>query len=269
MDTPDYIHGYHEREMQRLMDQAGTLADLLHHDTIYPKGSRILEAGCGIGAQTEWLSKNNPEISITSVDISTASIEKARQRMESMGVKNVEFQTANLYELPFSESIFDHVFVCFVLEHLNNPMAALEEMRRVLKPGGSITIIEGDHGSTFFHPFSQLAWKTIQCLIDLQAKSGGNSLIGRQLYPLVRHAGYCDVHVSPRFVYADSSRPALVEGFTRNTYIAMVEGVRDSAIEAGMIDSDTWNLGIHELTRSAESNGTFCYTFFKAVGIKP
>ena len=85
----------------------------------------------------------------------------------------------------FGPASFDHVFVCFVLEHLREPVEALRRLRAVLKPGGTLTVIEGDHGSTFFHPHSDAAWRTIQCLIDLQAAAGGNALIGRELYPAV------------------------------------------------------------------------------------
>lgn len=47
-----YVHGYSKKESHRLADQADTLAELLHYDTFYPPGSRVLEAGCGTGAQT-------------------------------------------------------------------------------------------------------------------------------------------------------------------------------------------------------------------------
>jgi cyclopropane fatty-acyl-phospholipid synthase-like methyltransferase len=47
-----YVHGYDAREGARLQDQAATLAELLHGDTRYPAGHRVLEAGCGVGAQT-------------------------------------------------------------------------------------------------------------------------------------------------------------------------------------------------------------------------
>jgi hypothetical protein len=66
-------------------------------------------------------------------------------------------------------------------------------------------------------------------------------------------------------VYVDSSRPRLVEGFTKNTFTAMVEGVRERAFSAGLIDEDTWEKGIRDLCRTAEPDGTFCYTFFKAL----
>ena len=50
--------------------------------------------------------------------------------------------------------------------------------------------------------------RAIGCQVTLQARSGGDSLIGRRLYPLLVGAGFGEVHVSPRMVYADASRPA-------------------------------------------------------------
>ena len=69
-----YVHGYDPRENLRLQDQASTLVELLHCDTSYPAGSRVLEAGCGVGAQTVTLAANSPEAAITSIDISEASL---------------------------------------------------------------------------------------------------------------------------------------------------------------------------------------------------
>ncbi len=86
-------------------------------------------------------------------------------------------------------------------------------------------------------------------------------------YPLLQSAGFAEINVSPRFVYVDSSRPAWVEGFTRNTYIAMVEGVRDNALAAGLLDRAAWDEGIAALKASAQPGGTFCYTFFKAFAV--
>jgi tRNA G46 methylase TrmB len=62
-----YIHGYEAREKIRLQDQASTLAELLHADTAYPAESKILEAGCGVGAQTITLAKNSPHAHFTSI----------------------------------------------------------------------------------------------------------------------------------------------------------------------------------------------------------
>jgi SAM-dependent methyltransferase len=268
MTASDYVHGYSERERQRLHDQSQTLAELLHHDALYPANSHVLEAGCGVGAQTVILARNNPQTRFTSSDASPVSIDAARAAVGREGFGNVTFQTADIFRLPFPEASFDHIFVCFVLEHLREPVEALRRLQAVLKPGGTLTVIEGDHGSTFFHPRSDAAWRTIQCLIDVQAAIGGNALIGRELYPLLLGAGFREVAVSPRFVYVDASRPAWVEGFTHNTYIAMVEGAREQSLAAGLIDRASWDKGIADLKASAGLDGTFCYTFFKAVAVK-
>jgi SAM-dependent methyltransferase len=240
MTSLDYVHGYTEDEANRLADQAGTLADLLHHDTQYPAGSLVLEAGCGVGAQTRILARRSPSAHFVSVDVFAKSLALAREAIEREGLGNVEFKQANLLALPFSEATFDHVFVCFVLEHLRRPEDALRALLRVLRPGGSLTVIEGDHGSAFFHPQSARATRTIECLSEAQAAAGGDSLIGRRLYPLLRSVGLDDVQVSPRFVYADATRPGWVDGFTRKTFIAMVEGAAEPAQRLGLIDQAAW-----------------------------
>ena len=168
----DYVHGYSGREATRLVDQAMTLTELLHHDTHYPAGARVLEAGCGVGAQTVTLAARSPGAAVLSIDIASASIAAARERIRAAGVTNVTFQQADLYALPFAPRSFDYVFVCFVLEHLPRPSEALVALKEVIRPGGTITVIEGDHGSTYFHPESPYARRAIQCLIDLQARAG-------------------------------------------------------------------------------------------------
>jgi len=128
--------------------------------------------------------------------------------------------------------------------------------------------IEGDHGSTFFYPDSKYAYSAINCQIQLQKQSGGNSNIGRELYPLFKSIGLYDISVSPRMVYVDSSRPHLVEGFIKNTFTAMIEGVGEKAIQQGIVDSSTFEKGINDLYRTTESDGVFSYTFFKGFGTK-
>ena len=104
--------------------------------------------------------------------------------------------------------------------------------------------------------------------MDLQKQSGGNANIGRELFPLLSSAGFDFVRVSPRMVYVDASRPELVEGFTKKTFTAMIEGIREEAIDAKMIEPAEMDRGIRDLYRTTEDDGVFCYTFFKAVAEK-
>ena len=263
-----YVHGYDHRENMRLQDQASTLVELLHFDTSYPAGSRVLEAGCGVGAQTVTLARNSPNALITSVDISETSITEAKRNVAAAGLSNVQIEQANIFDLHYGPDSFDHIFVCFVLEHLVNPIMALQVLGRHLKRGGTITVIEGDHGSAYFYPDSEAANRAIHCQVELQRKAGGNAMIGRELYPLLLEAGYDRIRVSPRMVYVDATRPGLVEGFTKKTFTAMIEGVREPAIKAGMIEQADFDSGIKDLYRTTQADGVFCYTFFKAVAEK-
>lgn len=261
----DYVHGYSDTEARRLSDQAHTLEELLHHDTAFPAGCRVLEAGCGTGAQTVILARRSPGAHITSVDMSQSSLEAAEHRLRQAGLGPVTFEKADIYDLPYDTGSFDHVLVCFVLEHLVRPVDALQELKRVLVPGGTLTAIEGDHGSFYCHPEAPEARQVVQCLIDLQGQMGGDALIGRQLYPLLRQAGFREVDVTPRVVYVDGSRPDWEEGFSRNTFIAMVAGVATEAIARGLITKAAWDQGIQALKDATGEQGTFHYTFFKGV----
>jgi SAM-dependent methyltransferase len=258
-----YVHGYSNREARRLKDQATTLAELLYGDLRYPEGALVLEAGCGTGCQTVLLAGANPQSRFVSLDRSADSLCTAEQAVAARGLSNVRFRLGDIFDPPYAEQEFDHLFVCFVLEHLADPAAALLALRRLLKPGGSITVIEGDHGSFYCHPETAAARRTVACLVQLQAKLGGDSLIGRRLYPLLVAAGFAGVRVEPRMVYVDGSRPDLIEGFSRNTFIAMVRGVREQALAGGLIDAAAWDAGIRDLERAATDDGTFCYTFFR------
>ncbi len=226
----------------------------------------MLEAGCGVGAQTVTLARRSPGARFTSIDHATESVAETQRCLDAAGLTNVHVLQADIFNLPFPPKSFDHVFVCFVLEHLSRPVEALTILRRLLRLGGTMTVIEGDHGSAYFHPDSSAAHDAIRCQIELQQRAGGNANIGRQLFPLMVKAGLESVRVSPRMRYVDSSRPDLVEDFTIKTFTAMIEGVREAAIADGLIEPERFDAGIRDLYRTAEADGVFCYTFFKGVG---
>jgi len=143
----DYVHGYSEREQIRLFDQASTLSELLHGDTRYPAGSLVLEAGCGIGAQTVILARNSPQARFASIDISGESLAQAESRVRRAGIANVAFQEADIFHLPFPRETFDHVFVCFVLEHLADPdlIELLAEIDLLRREGFALAFGRGVH----------------------------------------------------------------------------------------------------------------------------
>jgi len=262
-----YVHGYTKTETKRLNDQADILEELLYYDINFSEKSHVLEIGCGVGAQTVRLIKRHSSIRLTSIDISKESLAIAESKIPSKDRDRVHFQHLDIYKDKLTTTQYDYVFCCFVLEHLSDPLKALSIARNYLKPGGIIFIIEGDHGSFCCYPWCKEIDEVVSCLITLQQQKGGDSQIGRRLYPLVVEAGYEHVVVEPVPVYVDSSMPDRVEGFSKNTFTAMVEGVKEEALLSGLIDLENWEKGIEGLYRAAEEDGTFYYSFFKTTAI--
>ena len=262
-----YIHGFSPEETTRLYDQASSIEQFIHWDSIWPEGSLILEAGCGVGAQTKFIAPKNPASKFIAVDLSEKSLKQAASSIQELEINNVSFQKADIKKLPYADNHFDHVFVCFILEHIPHPTQVLKELKRVLKPRGTITIIEGDHGSTYFHPDSIAAQKAVQAQVTLQQQNGGNANIGRAIFPMLKALDFKDVIVNPRQIYVDESKPKLVEGFIKNTFTAMIKGIAEEAIAKKIISKEVMNQGIEDLLHTAEG-GTFCYTFFKGRGTK-
>ena len=260
-----YVHGYGEREAQRLMDQAESVSDLIHHDTEFPPDSRILEVACGVGAQTVAMAQRLPACRFVSFDKIPQSVGLAAERVRTAGLQEVHLLTADLFEAPFKPESFDVLFVSYLLEHLPDPLAALISLKTLLRPGGTLLVVEGDHGSCYFHPDTPEAIRAWKCLIEVQAGLGCDSEIGRRLHPLLQSAGFENVRVSPRMVYADKSRPLMQRQFVLQTIVPMVEGIRTEALAKSLMPPIEWEKGVSDLRETGlSSKGTFCYTFFKA-----
>ena len=165
-----YVHGYDPREGERLQDQAGTLVDLLHSDTAYPAGSTVLEAGCGVGAQTVTLAQRSPDARFTSIDVSADSIAEARRKTDAAGLTNVRVPPGGHLRPAVRRRVLRPRLRLLRPGAPPRPVEALAILDGLLKPGGTITVIEGDHGSAYFHPDSAAAHAAIQCQVELQRR---------------------------------------------------------------------------------------------------
>jgi SAM-dependent methyltransferase len=264
-----YVHGYSERETQRLFEQAVILEDILHSDTVYAAGAKVLEAACGVGAQTRLLLKRSPQSAFVCVDISEESLAIARRLKESPDCGRVTFEQADVRRLRFADATFDHVFVCFVLEHLDDPIAALGELKRVLRPRGTMTVIEGDHGSCFWYPETSAGRQAWQGLIAAQQAHGPDPLIGRRLVPLLTAAGLDVQSCRPAWLYADRLAPALRSGMVNHIIVPMVRSAREQILADKLVPADIFERGCADISLSdASAQGTVFYTWFKAVAIR-
>jgi SAM-dependent methyltransferase len=254
---------------ERLLFEPDTLSGLLFGDTQYAAGDMVLVAGCSDGSQVVPLARQSPGATFLTVAASAESLIAAQSKARAARLKNVRFQRLELDSMSFAAETFDHVFACLLLGHLAEPQRALAQLRNVLKAGGSITVIEGDEGSAFFHPDSVLARKAIQSAIEARAREGGNATIGRSLYPLLTRAGFMDVNVSPRVVYRDERRARWADKLVIRRFAATVAAAAERVEAHELMDKAAWTEGLTDLQRAVAADATFSYTFFRAVALKP
>jgi len=156
-------------------------------------GMNVLDIACGPGFTACELAKAIENGTVTGVDINEELIFTAQQVKVSEKVENVSFCLGNIYDLDLPESSFDFVYARFVFQHLEKPDLALSNIRKVLKPGGILCILDIDDNWTSFSPESDAFVKFIRKSGAGQKRKGGNRLIGSQLFGLLSRAGYQNV----------------------------------------------------------------------------
>lgn len=269
MASNDYVHGYSHRETQRLQEQSLILEELLHGGTRYLDGSRVLEVGCGVGAQTLILLRRNPGIHLTAVDMSAQSLVQARHSVEQAGFTKVIFRHENILASTLEPGSFDHIFICFVLEHMERPEQALKQMITLLRAGGSITLIEGDHSSAEWSPETKASRTAWNGLVRSQQMLGHDPDIGKRLKAIMSETGVSQVQVDPRAVDPDQSDPVLLDGVVNQIITPMVFSAQKHVLAHALVDPHIWEQGLRDLSQvSGSPQGRFFYSWFKGVGFK-
>jgi SAM-dependent methyltransferase len=153
-------------------------------------GMRLLDIGSGPGSVTIGLAEAVAPGEAIGIDASSEAVESARRRAEEQGCTNVRFEVVDAYALPFDDASFDAVFSHAVMQHLADPLAALREARRVLKPGGVIGVGDADYGGTILAPDEPLLYRSFEITAQLRAKHGADAYVGRRLRALLHEAGF-------------------------------------------------------------------------------
>ena len=161
-------------------------------------GMRLLDCGCGPGGITVGLAKRVHPGEVIGIDSGGAQLERARELALATGV-SATFREASVYSLPFPEAGFDAVFSHALFEHLSEPLVALAEIRRVLKPGGWLGLRSPDWGGFVLHPWSESLAGALLDYQDFQRSNGGDVQSGRKLAGWLRGAGFQSVHASASY----------------------------------------------------------------------
>lgn len=135
LEVEAYLDGVATRHLDRL---DGTYIDAVL--ALKPRqGARVLDVGTGTGAIPVRLADARPDLRIVGVDLSAAMLVRARRRARDAGVK-VEFRKVSARRLSYRARSFDLVLSNSLLHHLPDPVPALNEFARVLRPGGSLLV---------------------------------------------------------------------------------------------------------------------------------
>jgi ubiquinone/menaquinone biosynthesis C-methylase UbiE len=153
-------------------------------------GMRLIDCGCGPGSITADLAGAVAPGTIVGIDLREEAVTTARALARERAITNLTFHAASLYHLPYADGSFDAAFACAVLQHLAAPLAALKEMRRVLKPGGVIGIVDGSSTICFRYPTNPhlQRWDTLRGL-EREYNTGRPS-DALHLRALLREAGF-------------------------------------------------------------------------------
>lgn len=208
--APGYLHGFTDTEQNRLYRQAQFLEPFVYKDVDFSSARRIVEVGSGVGAQTEILARRFPELRIDSVDASAAQLKTAKKRLAPLiREKRVALHEADALHLPFQDNTFDGAFICWLLEHVSEPVEILKEIRRVMKEGATINITEVLNSSFFVHPYSPA---TIQYWFeynDHQWNLKGDPFIGAKLGNYLLASGYQNIRTRHVTHHYDNRMPKL------------------------------------------------------------
>jgi ubiquinone/menaquinone biosynthesis C-methylase UbiE len=226
-------------------------------------GMRLLDVGCGPGSISLGLAAVVAPGEVIGIDLRPESIAQARAAAGD-SVANARFEVASAYELPFPDASFDAAFAHAVLTHLREPVRALAEVRRVLRPGGVVGVRDPDFGASLYFPSTPLAEQRRALLFRVLEHNGGNPFLGRAHRRLLHEAG---------FARADAGATVDSAGTPEETrrWAALMKAVQHSAartaLAAGWTDSAALDAMLAEIDAWAEHpDAFFAGTHCHAVG---
>lgn len=261
-----YLHGFSETEQTRLRSQAEFAEFTIFQNINFSTAKKVLEVGCGVGAQTEILLRRFPKIHVTGIDLNDKQLEAARKFLDSKPSFNERFELKQMSadNLNFEPQTFDAAYLCWILEHVSNPAQVLSEVRRVLRPGSEIVITEVMNSSFFLEPYSPNVWKYWMAFNDFQHNHAGDPFIGAKLGNLLTQVGYHQVKTEIKTWHFDNRQPALRKQAI-HFWTDLLLSAAESLVKEKYVDQEVVAKAKEELDKVAnDPNAVFMYSFMQA-----
>ncbi len=190
-----YVHGHHESVLRshtwRTIENSAQYLE--HHLTT---SSNLLDIGCGPGTITIDFAMRLTKGTVLGIDISHEIVKKAKIASKESGLDNCSFDTGDTYNLDFADNTFDIVHAHQLLQHLTDPVAAIKEMRRVVRPGGVVALRDADYGGMIWAPADPKLDEWMDLYQRMTKKNNVEANAGRYLFSWATQAAFSSVNAS-------------------------------------------------------------------------
>ena len=244
--------GVESGELERLQLQARRSAELelqLLRRMGLKDGLDVLDLACGPGVITRLIAESHPSCRVTAMDLNEALLEQAKTEAAAVGLKAIDFVRGDVYQPPLPAASFDFIYARLLFQHLDQPIRALDQVRRLLKPGGRLCIMDIDDDWLTLVPEPDGFPAFTQAAARAQAALGGNRRIGRELGLLMEQSGFVNVQLNVETI---SSRQLGMRAFLEITLgfkRLLLQGDELEAAQRTLADSnalidapDAWGL---------------------------
>jgi FkbH-like protein len=160
-------------------------------------GMKFLDCGSGPGHMLKRLAKEFPSSEINGLEFDPLLVEFSREMLKESGSKKCRVYKGSVLSIPFENNQYDFIVSRLVLEHLSNPLDAVKEMLRVLKPEGTVVLIDNDfafHLKTY--PDIPELGEFYEAYCKCRIQEGGRPYLGRELPNILSQAGFDEIELS-------------------------------------------------------------------------
>ena len=260
-----YIHSFTPQEQQRLIEQAEFLVPWIHRHVAYTGCSRVLEVGCGVGAQLRVLARRFPAVHFTGLDFAPEQIARAKILLSNeISDGRIELAESSAYALPFHSGSFDGAFFCWVFEHLDQPAVAMSEVARVLKPGGRLFASEVFNAGVHCDPPRAALREYWRAFNQLQREFGGHPDVGLHLANLAVAAGLRDVELRDIAPHLDGRLTPAERKTMADYFCAIFSSGAAELVRRGRVSPELVAAMQHDFAGlAAEPDAIMVYTAFQ------
>jgi ubiquinone/menaquinone biosynthesis C-methylase UbiE len=259
-----YSLGSSKQEQTRLIRQVALYGDT---NQLTFKGTSVCEFGCGAGANL-WIAKQVAPKTYYGVDNLPEQLAAAQSRADALGLRNVKLLARDASDSGLAKHTVDAVFCRLLLIHQPEPSTVIDEMIRVLRPGGRLVIHEPYGPGHFCSPGKPNLVKCFRARTQFAYGDGkGTPDVAHDLYRLLMNAGLVDVQLRPHVITAFGNNHKRARDFLRH-WIQIIEPISEQLIAADAVTSNELQRASEE-AKSVPPELLICHTMWCAEATKP